>query len=151
MSKLTIMMGIPGSGKSTWARANKKENDVIVSRDEIRFGLLKEGEEYFAHENQVISTFLTDIRIALSEGHNVFADATHLTKKVRARVIEYVKGFADEIECVWIDAPLEIAFKQNDKRQGLAWVKHGIIRRMAFSIEEPEESEGFDKITVVIV
>ena len=47
------MVGIPGSGKSTWAKARCKNNPhaAYISRDEIRFSLLKDEEEYFAKEN----------------------------------------------------------------------------------------------------
>ena len=64
-------------------------------------------------------------------------------------MLSKVARFADEIEAVVIDVPLEVAFSQNDKRSGRAWVKHGIIRRMFFSIEAPEKEEGFDKITII--
>ena len=50
MSRLIMMCGIPGSGKSTWIQNCKGfiGNDVVVvSRDAIRFSMLKEGEDYF--------------------------------------------------------------------------------------------------------
>ena len=77
------------------------------------------------------------------------ADATHLNRASRAKVLNKVRKFADEIEVVWLDVDLMTAFKQNDMRDGRAWVKHGIIRRMFFSLEEPTEDEGFTKITII--
>ena len=53
MPTLYIMCGPSGCGKTTWAHNFIKEqhetNDIrYVSRDEIRFSLIKEGEEYFS-------------------------------------------------------------------------------------------------------
>ena len=53
MKKLYVMCGGPGSGKSTWIKKNLptfKGYTKVVSRDEIRFSLVKEGEEYFSKE-----------------------------------------------------------------------------------------------------
>lgn len=77
-----IMSGIPGCGKSTWSRKFTAEHDNIVqvSRDEIRFSLLADGEDYFAHEDEVIATFYAEINEALAAGHDVIADATHISE-----------------------------------------------------------------------
>ena len=149
MSKLIMMMGVPGCGKSTWIKNHMAGTDEWISRDTIRFALLKEGEDYFAHETEVFDVFVDKIAYALKVGLTVWADATHLNKKSRAKVLDKVRKFADEVEIVWINPPLEIAIEQNDKREGRAWVKHGIIRRMWFSIEKPRKEEGFDKITII--
>lgn len=148
MGHLIMMMGIPGSGKSTWIKNNFPDVEP-VSRDAIRFELLKEGEDYFAHEDEVFDKFIRQIVGSLAVDEVTIADATHLNVKSRAKVLNRVRKFADFIEIVWINPPLETAFKQNDMREGLAWVKHGIIRRMWFSMETPTKLEGFDKITII--
>lgn len=51
MSTLYILCGPSGCGKSTWRNEFIKDyNNRIhyVSRDEIRFSLVKEGEDYFS-------------------------------------------------------------------------------------------------------
>lgn len=149
MSKLIMMVGIPGSGKSTWIKNNFPEI-IPVSRDAIKFELLNErGGEYFDYEDEVFENFIHQIIGSLVVDEITIADATHLNKKLRAKVLNKVRQFADEIEAVWIDTDLETAFERNDQRKGRAWVKHGIIRRMWFSMEAPEESEGFNKITII--
>lgn len=149
MSKLIMMVGVPGSGKSTWIQNNKEDTDVVISRDAIRFSILKDGEEYFSHEGDVFTEFVWQIATALAGEHTVIADATHLNKGSRAKVLNKVRKLADEIEAVVIDVDLITALERNDKREGRALVPRGVIRRMYAQMEAPEESEGFNKITFI--
>lgn len=51
MRELFIICGVPGSGKSTFLRNYVKESSsVVISRDAIRFSLLKEDSDYFEYE-----------------------------------------------------------------------------------------------------
>jgi protein phosphatase len=149
MSKLIMMVGVPGSGKSTWVQNNKSETDVLVSRDAIRFAMLKEDEDYFAHESEVFNEFIWRIADALAEDKTVIADATHLNKKSRALVLDKVRKLADEIEAVVIDVDLVTALERNDNRTGRAFVPRGVIRRMYFQMEAPTKEEGFTKIRII--
>lgn len=149
MSTLIMMMGVPGAGKSTWIK-NNFPNIIPVSRDAIRFELLDErGGDYFDYEDEVFDKFIHQIIGSLVADEITIADATHLNNKSRAKVLNKVRKFADKIEIVWVNTDLETAMKQNDLREGRAWVKHGIIRRMWFSMEAPTKLEGFDKITII--
>ena len=51
MKELVLMMGVPGSGKSTYAHNIIKTGDIYISRDEIRYSMLAEDDDYFAKEN----------------------------------------------------------------------------------------------------
>jgi len=69
-SNLIILIGYPGSGKSTYAN-NLKANDnsyVIISRD---------------IEGGKISSLVSKIEIELNKGNNVILDNTNLTKDIR--------------------------------------------------------------------
>lgn len=147
--KLYLMMGISGAGKSTWLSHNAKDGEVIVSRDQIRFGMLQNGDDYFDHEDEVFDTFITTIQTNLQQGKTVYADATHLTKKGRAKVLHRVSMFAEEIGVVWIKVSLSTALKQNAQRSGLACVPSYVIRRMLDTLEAPIKEEGFDTIIII--
>ena len=45
MANIIMMCGLPGSGKSTYAKEHRGEHDLYISRDLIRFSMLEEGEE----------------------------------------------------------------------------------------------------------
>lgn len=148
MAKLFIMMGIPGCGKSTWCKTHIT-NEIYVSRDEIRFSLIAEDEEYFSKENEVFRQFIYEINTALNSGNDVIADATHLNAASRNKLISLIKAPVDEINVIWIKTPLEIALERNKGRTGRAYVPESVIRRMFYQVEEPTFEEGLSKIYIV--
>lgn len=149
MSKLIMMMGVAGAGKSTWIKQNYPEV-VPVSRDAIRFEILDEkGGEYFDHETEVFNSFIHQIIGSLAVDEVTIADATHLNRKGRLKVLSRVRKYADEVEVVWIKVSLETAMKQNAMRTGRARVPNDVIKNMYYSIERPEDNEGISKLTIV--
>ena len=66
--KLFVMCGNAGCGKSTWIQNNLHTFEgytSVVSRDEIRFSLVHEGEDYFSRETEVYAKFIEDIQFSL--------------------------------------------------------------------------------------
>ena len=158
MSRLVLMCGLPGSGKSTWANGIMRivtEDYVYISRDEIRFSLVAEGEEYFSQEDLVMDTFIKKIAAALKEDKTVIADATHLNSKSRNKVL-YLLGFEkvkpDFIEVLYMKTPLETCLERNELRKGTrGYVPRSVIHRMATSLQEPEYIEGMIEYDHIII
>ena len=60
-NKLYVICGVPGTGKSTFCKNHLTmfgDNVKYVSRDDIRFSIVKENEEYFSHETEVFNKFI---------------------------------------------------------------------------------------------
>lgn len=129
-----IMSGVPGCGKSTWARKFTAEHDnvVNVSRDEIRFSLLADGEDYFAYEDDVVAIFYSEINEALAAGHDVIADATHISERALRNTMRRIDVDCDKV-LVSFDTPLETCIARNALRDGRARVPEYVIRNMWFS------------------
>lgn len=155
--KLIMMMGVPGSGKSTFAHRWQDINTVVVSRDAIRFGLLQEGDEYFAKEGQVFQEFVRQIANGLDKEYEVIADATHINAASRAKLIKAVKNRvpSDElqIEVIWVNVGLNKALEQNELRKGSKfYIPRQVIRRMFEQMEPVDlEHEEIDRVMVVSV
>ena len=84
--KFWIMCGAPAAGKTTFAKKFFTSADMLyVSRDEIRFSMLEEGEDYFSHEKEVYTKFCDRLANGLLDNihTDVIADATHLTWRSR--------------------------------------------------------------------
>ena len=150
MSKLHLMMGCPGSGKSTWLASHAEPyKDKIVSRDEIRFSLVNPDEEYFSKENQVFNEFVRTINDNLALGYNVFADATHLNSASRLKLLRKITAEVDEIDVIWIKVPLKVALERNELREGRSYVPPTVIKNMFNSLQMPDFNEGIDKVYIV--
>lgn len=148
---LYLMMGAPGSGKSTYVKNILKYGDIYVSRDEIRYSLLTEEDDYFAKENEVIKLFIQTIDEALANEDyqgNVYADATHLSPKGRAQVLNQLKN-KDKVSVIYLDIPLNIILKRNAQREGRAFVPENVVRRMYNSIILPTKEEGIEKLIII--
>lgn len=149
MATLIMMCGLPGSGKSTFARKKVQEFGCeYVSRDEIRFSLLKEGEEYFAHENEVYNIFTNKIRQHLIENKVVVVDAMHLTKASRKKLLKRFNGLNFIKICIYMDVPVEVSSDRNERRNGKTKVPKDRFNQMIRNLQVPS-TEEFDFIFFV--
>ena len=131
---LYISAGLPGAGKSTFLNKNKREEEVIISRDKIRFSLLKEGEDYFSHEDEVFNIFIQSIIKNIKAGKNVYADATHLSPGSQMKVLVPIlhETAPAQINYIYFDVPLVICLQRNELRKGtIAYCPPKAIKHMA--------------------
>lgn len=141
MNKLIVLCGIPGCGKSTWAKKYVAEhaNTVIISRDAVRFNMLKDGDDYFSNEKKVFKTYISEIERCWEEGLTVIADATHLNHASRAKLINALdRDIVNNhlwLEFVNFSDDLEVAIMRNNEREGRAFVPISAIRRMYYQYE----------------
>lgn len=153
-NKFYIMVGCPGSGKSTYAKKHFPKA-LYVSRDEIRFNLVKEDEEYFSKEDEVFTEFINTINLGLAAGHDVIADATHLNSKSRMKLLGSVDldKTKTEVIAIVMQTPLEICIKRNELRKGTrSYVPINVIKNMYkfFKIPTLEECCGMiDNIILI--
>lgn len=160
MKTLYMMCGIPGSGKSWYANRlieSKNEDWAYVSRDNIRFNLLEEGQDYFEQEHEVFQKF-TDFLVSYLENKdtpNVIADATHLNWRSRHKLIQALQLKTD-MSCVRVipvvvTCSLETALARNSERTGRAFVPKGVIRRMSHQMTNPKDDpfkyDGIIRVT----
>ena len=162
MNNLYILCGIPGCGKSTWVKNRMAENTSstdpkweYVSRDEVRFSMVKEEDDYFSKEKQVFNEFVKRICEKLDDAWvtNVIADATHLNEVSRNKLINSIRRQRPNkplnITMVYFDVPIEVCKFRNAKRQGRARVPDNIIEKMNVQLEFPKLREGLNHIEIV--
>lgn len=140
---LFLTSGCPGAGKSTWA--NKQPDSIVISRDEIRFKFVSENEKYFSKETKVFWEFVAQIQSALDTPgtpKNVIADATHITKRSRDKLLNALNlTNAEQVIVVVVMPSLREALRRNAKRKGRKRVPEKVVRNMYFQFERPEYDE----------
>lgn len=148
MKKIFMMSGIPGSGKSYWAKKDTKGKirTCIVSRDDIRFSFLNNSDNYFAREDEVFDKWIDTINELINDidTTDIYLDATHLNDVSRFKTLSQLElAKVDEIILVIMDTPLETCLKRNSTRVGRRFVPEDVIKRMYKSFKPYTENELF--------
>lgn len=147
--KVFLVAGPPGCGKSTWIRANLTRGCEWVSRDNVRFSIISDDEDYFSHEDDVFDTFINYINQSLDDPdiHTIFVDATHLNYRSRRKTTSRIrKENIDEINCVYFSTPKDVCHARNNLREGRAKVPASAIDSMFRAYSFPSLEEGFTHI-----
>ena len=153
MKNFYVLCGIAGSGKSTWINnhlAAFKGYTKVVSRDDIRFMIVNEDEEYFSREKQVFKKFIEELKDGLENYDNVIADATHLNLASRTKLLRNLTSSLKDanVYAIVIDTPVKTCLKQNATRRGRRFVPEDQIIAMGKRLTIPTFEEGFDKIFI---
>jgi predicted kinase len=128
--KIRILIGVPGSGKSTWAKDFVKSHDnwTRVSRDDFRDMLKNSGVVENKVENIINELVDATIEQSLLKKMNVIVDNTNLKEKYIQTIIEKFKYSAD-IEYQVFDVSLDKAIERDRNRTEKTVGKH-IISKM---------------------
>lgn len=116
--ELTVTIGLPGSGKSTWAEAQRvaaPDRVRIVNRDDIRAACCT----VFEQDDERIVERIRDFEIDqfLIAGYHVICSDTNLSPKVQRRLFQIAKTRKAEIHTQsFTDVPLYICLARNDIR-----------------------------------
>lgn len=149
-----VMVGLPGSGKSTLIAKMKQEKPyTVISSDDI---FEEWGKEQGLDYNAAFKTFeFKDVeremnnrlRDALNKKENVIVDRTNMTVKSRARVLGFVPKGYKKIAVVFELDPAELKRRQ-DKREKETGKKipDSVIDNMRQSYQPPTKAEGFDEV-----
>lgn len=126
----TILRGLPGSGKSTWAKQQVDANPgryKRISKDDLR-AMLDNSLWSKANEKFILKTRDALILLALQEGYHVLVDDTNLHPKHIETIKELVKGLAIVEIQDFTHVSLEECIARDKKRPN--YVGEQVIRRM---------------------
>lgn len=152
MSKLIVLSGVPGSGKSYFCKTIKKikESHVyIVSSDELRREIT--GRQSNLNEDELMWKIFFSLAktYSLDKEGVVVLDATHVSKKMRVDRNKKLKHLFEEVDLVMWNIDKQVVANQNLQREYP--IAPDVLERFYQILELPTEDDEkfFDKIIMV--
>ncbi|MCZ2851179.1 MULTISPECIES: AAA family ATPase [unclassified Modestobacter] len=131
------MVGLQGSGKSTWVAEHLAGTHAVVSKDHWPNARRRE-----ARQQRVVAALL-------AEGASVVVDNTSPSPAERAPLVALAAAAGVRARAVFLDVPLEICRARNEARQGRARVPLVGLYSAAGRLVPPSTAEGFSEVTRV--
>jgi predicted kinase len=138
---LIVLVGPPGSGKSTWVRRNGR-GAVHISQDGLIDAITPDGFDhvyrpvYREAENAVA-------RAAIRAGHTVIVDRTNRTRAHRERWLQIAREASCSAAAVVMTTPEALCRERNTKRDGSRRLSEERMTRMFAALEPVRPDEGF--------
>ena len=149
MSTVYMMIGIQGSGKTTFAKVlSKGFNISVISSDELRINNPDLDEEL------VFPTLYQMCRDKILNNESFIYDATNITPKVRKRFVDSLTDLGVnkemyDIVAVYFEPDVELSIERVNKRNkegNERYMPIDVIKEYAKNIVEPTNDEGFSQI-----
>ena len=141
-----MLVGIPGSGKSTFAKTMITKYAKHITSDGIRKELW--GDESSQQDNNKVFSVMHERTIeALKNGFDVIYDATNINRKDRKYILDKIPAYVAK-HCIIVWAPFHECIYRDRQRERT--VGKEVIDRILRRFEAPFYDEGFELIRVHI-
>lgn len=117
--KLILTVGLPASGKSTWAAS--VPDAVVLERDILRMGMSEGGDitqyKYTKEKERGITKEQTQsVNNQLMNDHTVIVADTNINGETRNNLAAIGVSYGVEVVLAWFDTPLKTCVERNIKR-----------------------------------
>jgi aprataxin len=146
MQEIVILIGFPGSGKTTYCREKLSDYIRISLYDLIH---MVGGNKKVAKKLE-----LKCIERTLDMGFNVVIDRANLTGIRRKKIIDFARKKKVPVRAIWFSVEENIWHERNrrrtlQKKESSPRVPEDKIEDMKKEFEEPSLNEGFYELIIV--
>ena len=130
---IVIMIGLQGSGKSTFYMTHLAEDFVRVNLDTLKT----------RHQEKLL------IEKCISQNHSFAVDNTNPTRSDREKYIILAKEAGYRVVGYFMESKIKDCMQRNALREGMARVPEKAIAATSNKLEIPSYDEGFDELYFV--
>lgn len=138
--EVTILSGLPGAGKDTWARRNAPDLPM-VSLDGLRAELDVDPEDA---QGVVIQAGREAMREHLRARRSFVYNATNLSRSIRSQYVRLARDYGARVRLVYVESPRARLFAQNRARERP--VPDAVIERLLGRWEVPDVTEAHEVV-----
>lgn len=146
MLEFIMLVGIPASGKSTYAKELEKNGYHIHSSDEIRKELTGDENTQVVNE-KVFQVLHKRIKSDLEQGISCVYDATNISMKRRIAFLNEIQKYDCHKKCILFVTPVEVCKERNQIRERK--VPDYVFDKMLKQFQCPYFYEGWDEIEIM--
>jgi predicted kinase len=132
--EMVILVGLPGSGKTTFRRQRLDATHKVISKD-----LMPNNRRPARRQAQLIEQ-------ALSAGESVVVDNVNPTPAERAELIVSARAHGARVIGYWFQSSVADCLRRNAAREDKVRVPNVAIYSMAKLLRPPQRKEGFDEL-----
>jgi predicted kinase len=138
--EVTILCGIPGSGKDTWIKKNMP-NVPSINLDDIRKEL---NIKPTAEQGLVIQTAKERSKEFMRSRKSFIWNGTNVTRQMRGQLIDLFSSYGGRIRIVYLNTPFQTILKQNNDREAI--VPERVLFKLRDKLEVPNLTECHELI-----
>lgn len=140
---VTLMSGLPGSGKDHWIRQNRSDMPMI-SLDVLRAEM---GISPTGNQGQVLQAARERAREYLRAGQDFVWNGTNISRNLRAKPLTLFRDYNARTEIIYIETSPKDLSSQNHNRENI--VPQAIMDKLIRKLEPPKDWEAHKVIRVI--
>jgi len=150
MLEVILLVGAPGSGKSTWGEKYAADNGMTYLSSDKNRARLGTGEEDQSVSARAFALLKTEMNHALQNEKNVVIDATFMSIKARKEFVAIARLHNAHLRAVVFELLRETILSRNKRRAdaGGRNVPEDVIDKMLDKYQRPDKPE-FDEVTFI--
>jgi len=155
MPTIWMMIGVPGSGKSTWIAKQSFDwsKTAVISTDNIiDQRAAAQGKTYSdvfqAEIKSATAEMNANLRYAIKNSMDIIWDQTNVTAKARAQKMQSIPSTYKKIAVFFTTPPRDVLLARLAQREGKS-IPYNIVMSMISQLQQPTYDEGWDDIIKV--
>ena len=148
-TSLVLLVGVSGSGKSSFAQKHFEKYEIVSS--DICRGIVSNDENNQSATNDAFEVFNFILSKRLQNGLLTVADATNIQQEARKKLLNIAHFFHVLPVAIVFDLPQELCEKRNEERTDRK-ISSGVLRHQMHDLKHSLKNlkkEGFKKLYIL--